>query len=116
MLDLYIRRAKVERVVDGDTLDLLVDLGYEVWVKERVRLARIDAPEVRGVERESGLAAKEFVEKMLLLDEIDFITVKTTRHKGKYGRYIAEIEFEVEGETVNLSDMMMAEGHAEEYK
>lgn len=115
-MDNYVRTAKVLRVVDGDTIDLTVDLGFDVWKKERIRLARVDAPEVRGVEREAGLAAKKFV--VDLLEMYPVVIVKTTKARGKYGRYIGEIEFEeIEGKRViNLSDTLLAEGHAEEYK
>ncbi len=86
----YRYRAKINRVVDGDTIDFDIDLGFGVWLhKQRIRLARIDAPELRGEERKAGLKAKAYVE-----DEIEaFETVVQTIEdkKGKYGRWIAEV-------------------------
>jgi len=115
MKDEYVRKAKVLRVVDADTLDLLVDLGYAVYVKERVRLARVDAWETRGEEREKGLMAKAFVESLLEAADHE-VTVRTTKHKGKYGRYIAEIEVQLELDTVNLSDKLLEGGHGRRYE
>jgi len=115
MEDIYIRSAIVERIVDGDTLDLMVDLGYGVWTHQRIRLARVNAPEMRGEEKMRGALAKAYVEKLVGLVEGE-ITVKTTKEKGKYGRYIAEIELEHEGEKINLSDTLLAEGYAKLYE
>lgn len=113
MNDEYIRYAKVVRVVDGDTIDVSVDLGFGVWKKERLRLARIDTPEVRGKEKEAGLAAKAFVETAM--SDQDMIIIKTSKQKGKFGRYIAEIEVLAEEEWENLNDMLLKEGYAKPY-
>ena len=104
---LYHYRAVITEVYDGDTVTIDVDLGFSVWVRgERLRLARIDAPEVRGADREAGLAAREFL-RSLVLDKP--IIVQTIRdRKGKFGRYIAELW--LDGENVN--DRLVAEGHA----
>jgi micrococcal nuclease len=59
---LYHYRAVIAEVYDGDTVTADVDLGFSVWLRgERLRLARINAPEVRGDEKESGLAARDFL-------------------------------------------------------
>jgi len=109
---MYTYRAKVNRVVDGDTFDVTIDLGFGAFLKQRLRLARVDTPEVRGEERPEGLKAKEFVE--LWFGKWDGeIIVKTTKERGKYGRYIAEV---ASPEDENLSDLLLAEGLAEEYK
>ena len=57
----YIYKATVTKVVDGDTVDLLVDCGFNIIRKERIRFYGVDAWETRGEERERGLKAKEFV-------------------------------------------------------
>lgn len=106
-------RAIVVRVVDADTLDLDVDLGFGIHKKDRFRLARIDAWETRGLEREKGLAAKAFAEAFCPVGSE--VRVVTKPEQGKYGRYIAEIYREVDGELRNLGDLLLEAGHAERY-
>ena len=118
---MYEYRAQLVRTVDADTLDLDVDLGFGIHVNMRVRVARIDAWEVRGEEREKGLMAEDWVN-----GELDgkALLIRTEKDKkGKYGRYIAEILYdkyangytELTGyeELTNLSDDLVKEGHAE---
>ena len=107
-ITMYEYRAVVDRVVDGDTVDVTVDLGFTTYSKQRLRLARIDAPEVRGEEKVAGKAASRYLETMLREgDEVRVRTAKT----GKYGRYIAEI-WTTTVEPENISDVMVKEGHA----
>lgn len=84
----YIYQAQLVKVVDGDTIDVDVDLGFQIRQKIRLRLAGIDTPEVRGAEREAGLKSKDFVQKQLEAAGSIFVE---TRKTGKYGRYIAEV-------------------------
>jgi micrococcal nuclease len=108
--DHYIRRARVTRVIDGDTLDLMIDLGYEVWKSQRVRLALIDTPEVRGVEKEAGLAAKQFVvEWVSKAGPLFYVASKIKRSKDKYGRYVVKI-YDVDGNCLN--SILHTTGHA----
>ena len=107
--------AVVDRVVDADTLDLRVDLGFGVLLKERFRLARIDAWEVRGEERPQGLVAKARVEELCPVGSR--ILIATEKDKGKYGRYIAEIILlGADDKLTNLNDLLVEEGHAEFYE
>ena len=104
---LYHYRAVIIEVYDGDTVTADVDLGFSVWVRgERLRLARIDAPEVRGADKEAGFAARDFLRDKILNKPIIVQTIRD--RKGKYGRYIAELW--LDGENVN--DRLVAEGHA----
>ena len=100
--------ASVIRVVDGDTVDVDIDLGFEVWVRNvRLRLSRINAYETRLVkgttaeDKTKGLEAKELVRK-LCEDNPTQITI-TTKEKGKYGRWIAELYV---GD-INVSDFLV---------
>ncbi len=86
---LYTYRAFDFRVVDGDTVDCTVDLGFYMYRRIRLRLAGFDAPEIRGEERPLGLKAKDKLKK--LLSESQVWIVKTYKHTGIYGRYTAEI-------------------------
>ena len=77
-------------VYDGDTIGVDIDLGLNTWIRnEKVRLGRINAPEIRGAERKKGLAAGVYLRKMVLHQEIILQTKRDC--KGKYGRYLGEI-------------------------
>lgn len=109
---LYYYLANVISVYDGDTIRADIDLGLSTWVKnEKIRLARINAPELRGLEREAGLKARDFLRELILGKEIVLQTIKD--RKGKYGRYLAEIWLEQDdGKWINVNDRMVEVGHA----
>jgi micrococcal nuclease len=111
-IDLYRYKAVVRSVYDGDTCTVDIDLGLKTWIHgEKLRLYRIDAPEVRGAAREAGLRARDFLRSQIDDKEIYIQTIKD--RKGKYGRYLAEIWLEDEnGGAVNVNDLMVAQGHA----
>jgi micrococcal nuclease len=109
---LYHYRARVVKVYDGDTIHVDIDLGLGIWIRgEKIRLARINAPEIRGTERPQGLAARDFLRKLILNREILLATIKD--RKGKYGRYLGEIWLEKDGRMINVNDLMVAEGFAQ---
>jgi len=96
-------RAMLMKVVDGDTVDLSVDLGFRIYTKIRVRLAGIDTPEVRGPERPQGLDAKDYLKAVLGRNfAVEFGIVIRTNKTGKYGRWIADIFLPTDG--LNTSD------------
>lgn len=106
-VDLYTYEATLQRIVDADTVDLIIDLGCSVTIKERCRLYGINAPEMRTPE---GKAAKKYVEG--LLDPQAKVLIKTHKDKrGKYGRYLVTICY---GSTT-VNDMLVRDGHAVEY-
>tara|TARA_A100001201_G_scaffold134138_1_gene121598 strand:+ start:142 stop:555 length:414 start_codon:yes stop_codon:yes gene_type:complete len=94
----YFYRASLDRVVDGDTVDLNLDLGFNVWHKVRVRLNGVNTPESRTRDLEEkalGLAAKDFV--VGWLDKYNHVFVHTKKDaKGKYGRILGTIYGDVE--------------------
>jgi endonuclease YncB( thermonuclease family) len=110
-------KATVLNIVDGDTVDVRVELGFHVEVVERLRLCMsdgigLDAPEVRGAEREAGLSSKVALRNLLVrYTEDDECIVKTFRGtaQGKYGRYLASLET---GEGVKICDLLVENGHA----
>ena len=111
---MYEYRARVTRVVDGDTVDLLIDLGFNIHIKQRVRLDGIDTPETRTKDKREkikGLAAKQFV-----TDKIGdkFVIVKTEK-KGKYGRCLAVIWYEVDGHFESLNEALIKAKLAKRY-
>lgn len=109
--------AKCVRVVDGDTLDLDIDLGFGVHKIDRFRIAGINTPETYGVKKESaeyaaGMKAKNRLEELVMDKELIVTTEKDK--KGKYGRYIATILVELTGE--NVGETLVSEGLAEHKK
>ena len=109
---MYIYKAKCERVVDGDTIDANIDLGFDTWKKTRIRLVGINAAESRTrdlEEKARGLAAKAFVKDILLKHSNEFIL--HSQGVGKYGRCLGEIFL---GDT-NLNELLITEEHAVEY-
>lgn len=114
---MYEYRAKLNRVVDGDTVDIDIDLGFGVWLKdERVRIMGIDTPESRTsdkVEKVFGLAAKDRLKHLLEKDTIlkTFAAKDGEDMKGKFGRILGD--FIVGDKTV--SEILIEEGHAVKY-
>lgn len=112
------------KVVDGDTVDLRVDLGFNIDKSDRFRLYGIDAWETRGEERPRGLLATKFlVDQLAAQAEAGGVFIIRTRKtsgkndsdkQGKYGRYLAVLIFKFpDGREVNLNDALVREGHAE---
>ena len=111
----HIYPAKVERVVDGDTIIVSLSLGLDVVLEHQwIRLYGIDAWETRGEEREKGLEAKEYLEERLKEGniEIEISPEWGQNGKGSFGRWLG-IVF-VDGVDINAE--MMEKGHAEEYE
>ena len=108
----YLYHGLVTSVYDGDTCTIDIDLGFKTHIKsEKIRLSRINAPEIRGSERESGLKSRDYLRSLINKKEIVLETVKDK--KGKYGRYIGEIWLKLDDEWVNINDLMVSRGYAE---
>ena len=104
----------VDRVVDGDTIDISIDLGFDLTKKERVRLAGIDTPEKRTKdqkEKEMGYQATEFLEMHLM--EAKKLTVKTEK-EGKFGRMLGWL-YKSETDTTSINQIMIDKGFAWAY-
>ena len=109
---MYVYNAKCTRVVDGDTIDAQIDLGFDVHKKIRIRMVGINTPESRTrdlEEKKRGLAAKYRVQELLENQENKFIL--HSQGVGKYGRCLGVIFL---GES-KLQDILLEEGHAVEY-
>ncbi len=111
MYEYYVR--KVENVVDGDTIDVLIDLGFDILFSSRVRLAGIDTPESRTkdiAEKTLGLESKEYLKKAL--KDAKSVVIKTEKMDSseKYGRILGWVY--INGDTVSLNDMMINDGYA----
>ena len=111
--DFSYRVNKVTKVVDGDTIDVVIDLGFDIMYKSRVRLFGIDTPESRTrdkVEKKYGLLSKKFLQENLKKGKIVIKTHKDSE-TGKFGRILGEIF--VNG--ININMLMCSKGHAVEY-
>ena len=117
---MYTYKICLLKVVDGDTIDAEIDLGFDVKVKKRVRFMGVNAPESRTrdlEEKARGLAAKDRVKQ--LLEGCKNITVKS-HGVGKFGRCLGELHLDiVDGQEkltlVSLNELLINEGHATEY-
>jgi micrococcal nuclease len=98
---MYTYQAKVYNVVDGDTVDVLVDLGFKIYSKQRIRLARIDTPE-RG--QEGYDKAKDRLKELVLDKDVALTTTKPS----KWGYYLGELFILNE----NVNNTMLSEGLA----
>ena len=116
---MYEYKCKILRVVDGDTVDVDIDLGFGVWMhKERVRMMGIDTPESRTrdkVEKAFGLASKDRLKELLPIGSIGVLKTEIDRSgedkKGKFGRILGDFIIEDKRAT----DILIEEGHAVAY-
>ena len=130
---MYQYQAVIQKIIDGDTYEIDIDLGLSIWVRnERIRLFGVDTPEVYGVkigspEWVTGNKSSEFVKSVL--HEKDGIIVETVKDKKeKYGRYLAVVYAKVDqdilsglngirtiGEFLCMNDILIAKGLAKTY-
>ena len=120
-MEKYIYRGKLERVVDGDTIDALIDVGFDIWIKKRIRYKGIDTWESRTrnlEEKAKGLEAKARNKELLLevSSKSGYFRLKSYG-VGKYGRVLGEIFIEdSEGKQYNINKTLISEGHAYVYE
>ena len=115
---MYEYRCTVVKIIDGDTVDVDIDLGFGVWMKkQRIRMYGIDTPESRTrdlEEKKFGLAAKDFLTKML--DGDGGITLKTHKDKeGKFGRILGELWRTTDYADQSINEYMIEKHHAVRY-
>ena len=119
-MEKYIYRGKLERVVDGDTIDALIDVGFDIWIKKRIRYKGIDTWESRTrdlAEKAKGLEAKARNKELLMevSSKPGYFRLKSFG-VGKYGRVLGEIYVEdKEGKQYNINKTLISEGHAYVY-
>ena len=115
--DPYIYRIKsVGRVVDGDTIDADIDLGFDISLTKRIRLAGVDTPESRTAdanEKKLGLEAKDWLKHRLQFAKDIIIKTELPDSTEKYGRIIGHLF--INGEETSLNNQMIAEGYAWTY-
>ena len=109
---MYEYKCKVTRVVDGDTVDVIIDLGFDISYSSRVRLFGIDTPESRTRDKDEkarGLISKDFLKSYL---DKSGVVIRTRKDKkGKFGRILGEMVVE----DININELMIKEHHAVKY-
>ena len=109
---------KLLRVVDGDTADAMIDLGFKTWVKKRIRFMGVDAWESRTrnlEEKKKGLAAKAYVKDLLENSDEGKFAIKS-HGVGKYGRVLGELFImDSEENPININETLITEGHGYVY-
>tara|TARA_R100000808_G_scaffold16145_1_gene36625 strand:- start:1211 stop:1648 length:438 start_codon:yes stop_codon:yes gene_type:complete len=113
---MYEYKVKITRVVDGDTVDAEVDLGFDTFIKDRIRLMGLDTPESRTrnkKEKALGLAAKAYLKELLRKNKGDIILRTSKEGKGKFGRILGTLLI-YDGMT-SVNQMLIDEGHARDY-
>jgi len=107
----YVYRAKILKIVDGDTVDVLLDLGCHVQIQRRLRFLGIDAWEIKGEEREKGLIAKDRLIELCSYAQ-DNVYVQTEMDAtGKYGRLLAWLWTDTDEGAFCLNQVLLEEGH-----
>ncbi len=109
---MYEYNCNVKRVVDGDTVDVIIDLGFDISYSSRVRLFGIDTPESRTRDKDEkarGLISKDFLKSYL---DKGGVVIRTRKDKkGKFGRILGEMIVE----DTNINELMIQEHHAVKY-
>jgi micrococcal nuclease len=119
-MEKYIYRAKLDRVVDGDTVDALIDVGFDIWFKKRIRFMGLDTWESRTrdlEEKKKGLAAKARTKELLekVSSKSGYFRLKS-HGLGKYGRVLGEIFImDKDGKQWSVNETLITEGHAYVY-
>ena len=115
------RVTEINRVLDGDTIDVTIDLGFDLYKKERVRIAGVDTPEKRTRDLEEkalGIDATNWLKKKLedtIAGDGDELAIRTelVGGMGKYGRLLGWLY--LNEDTISLNEQMITEGYAWEY-
>jgi len=109
---MYEYKCEVKRVVDGDTVDVIIDLGFDISYSSRVRLYGIDTPESRTRDKDEkarGLISKDFLKSWL--DKGNVVIRTRKDKKGKFGRVLGEMVVD----DININELMIEEHHAVKY-
>lgn len=103
--------ARVHEIIDGDTIDVSIDLGFSIQHIVRVRLYGINAPETRTKDKKEKELGIKATNRLVELIEGKLVTIKTHKEGDKYGRYLAEVFLNEH----NINKILLTEGLAKEY-
>lgn len=104
-------KAKILRVVDGDTFDAIIDLGFNILIRRKVRLYGVNTPEIKGRSKKKGLEAKQ---RVIELVEGKDVVLLSCLYDDKYGRCLAKIVIP-DGSGKDLGEYLISEGLGVEY-
>jgi len=110
----YIYRATVTNFVDGDTIDVLIDVGFGIYVTKRLRFLLVDTWEKRGDEKEKGIIARDRLIELITTAESVYIQTIMDA-EGKYGRVLSWIWTENQDILLNINEILLDEGHGTLY-
>lgn len=113
---MYEYKVKVTDVIDGDTIDVVIDLGFDIFTNRRVRLAGIDTPESRTTdlnEKKLGIEAKEYLKHLLRNASNVVIKTLATDVNEKYGRVLGQVY--INSSTMSVNDLLVSHGYAWAY-
>jgi len=121
----YEYNAKLSKVIDGDTIDADIDLGFQTFIKQRIKLYGVDTPQSRSkvaTEKEEGIKAKNKLIELLPRD-FNVRTVLNRRgvrtvlnRRGKFGRVLGHVYvIDSDGKEININETMIKEGYATKY-
>lgn len=113
---MYEYKVRVNEVIDGDTIDVTIDLGFDIFTNKRIRLAGVDCPESRTTdlhEKKLGTEAKEYLKQ--LVGNAGNVVVKTlaTDMYEKYGRVLGKVY--IESSAISVNDLLISHGYAWSY-
>ena len=113
---MYEYNAKLSKLIDGDTIDADIDLGFQTYIKQRIKLYGVDTPQSRSkvaIEKDEGIKAKNKLTE-LLPKEFKVRTVLNRR--GKFGRVLGHVyAIDQAGKEINVNETMIKEGYATKY-
>jgi micrococcal nuclease len=114
---LYVYRARPLRVIDGDTIDIIIDMGLHAYRMERLRLLGVNAPEMHGATHDTGIAARDYVSNWLMMEldyqQDDLPLIIRTEKSDVFGRWLAVVWYGMSG--LCLNDDLIGSGHAVPY-
>ena len=110
---MYTYKAKLIRIVDGDTIDAEIDLGFDTIIRKRIRLYGINTPDTKTKdldEKAKGLASKQRLTELL---DKEFVVETILNKRGKYGRVLGVIyNISANNKRLNINEVLVNEGHA----
>lgn len=113
---MYEYKVKVTEVIDGDTIDVVIDLGFDIFTNKRIRLYGIDCPESRTTdlhEKKLGIEAKEYLKQLLGNASNVIIKTLSTDAYEKYGRVLGQVY--IDSSVISVNDLMISHGYAWSY-